>query len=60
MVRAVGIGLKGPLRRRKLLIIRSVKIAKSRKIAEARYTPGTQVRLKQAYFKGAFRLDLAV
>jgi hypothetical protein len=43
--RAVGIGLKALLRRRKLLIFRSVTIAKSRKIAEARYTLATHARL---------------
>jgi hypothetical protein len=38
----VGIGLKAALRLRKLLILRTGEMVKSRKFVEPRYTPGTR------------------
>ena len=43
LVGAVGIGLKAALRLRKLLILRTDKMAKSREFAEAGYTAGTRI-----------------
>jgi len=42
LVEAVGIGLKARLKLRKLLILRTGKMAKTAEIAEATYTPGTR------------------
>ena len=42
---AAGIGLRALFKQRNLLILRSAKMAKSREVAGARYTPGTRVIL---------------